>query len=75
MSANIPELIKQLKINRRNKLKAEALKERRTKIRIRLRANKLAKELEENLRRDFTESVYTIVDEETRISRMMSRFR
>ena len=75
MSANIPELIKQLKINRRNKLKAEALKERRTKIRIRLRANKLAKELENKLRRDFTESVYTIVDEETRISRMLSRFR
>ncbi len=75
MSANIPEIIKHLKVKRRDELKARKIAERRNKIRIRLRAKKLATELEETLRRDFTESVYTIVDEDTRISRMLSRFR
>ncbi len=76
MSANIPEIIEQLKTNRRNELKAKALKERRTKIKIRLRSKRLVTEMEEHLRLDHWTLLRSIVAEENEIHRLTQvRFR
>lgn len=59
MSANIRNLVNQ----------------RLTQRRVKERAQRIAEIMEANDRQDFREEVYEVVDEEIRVSRMVSHFR